>query len=76
VVTDAYGNAIPDVQVVFTATSGSVAPVRVMTDASGQAATRWTLGSRIGEDTLTATVRGTSVTGSVAVRAAKRTTGR
>ncbi|HXY19892.1 MAG TPA: Ig-like domain-containing protein [Gemmatimonadales bacterium] len=76
VVTDAYGNAIPDVQVVFTATSGSVAPVRVMTDAGGQAATRWTLGSRIGEDTLTATVRGTPVTGSVAVRAAKRTTGR
>jgi len=76
VVTDAYGNAIADVQIAFTTTSGSVSPVRVMSDAKGQATTRWTLGSRAGEDTLTATVRGTTVTGSVVVRGVKRTTGR
>jgi hypothetical protein len=76
VVTDAYGNAIPDVQVVFAATSGSVEPVRVMTDAKGQAATRWTLGSEAGEQTLTARVRGSAVKDSVVVRAVKRTAGR
>ena len=75
-VTDAYGNAIPDVQVVFTATSGSVAPARVMTDAKGQAATRWTLGSRTGEQVLRATVRGTGVKDSIVVRALRRTAGK
>jgi hypothetical protein len=73
VVSDAYGNTIADVQIAFTPTSGSVSPVRVMSDVKGQATTRWTLGSRGGEDTLTATVRGTTVTGSVVVRAVKRT---
>ena len=76
VVTDAYGNTISDVLVAFVATSGSLAPMRIMSDAKGQAATRWTLGSRAGDDTLTATVRGTTVTGSVVVRAVRRTTGR
>ena len=75
-VTDAYGNPIPDVLVVFGATSGSAAPVRIMTDAKGQAATRWTLGSEPGEQTLTATVRGTAAKGSVVVRALRRTPGR
>ncbi len=72
-VTDAYGNAIPDVQVVFASLSGSVGPARVMTDAKGQAATRWTLGSEPGERALTATVRGTGVRDSVVVRALRRT---
>jgi len=76
VVTDAYGNAIPDVQVAFAATAGSVAPVRVMTDEKGEAATHWTLGSAAGEDTLTATVRGTAVKGAAVVRAVRRTPGR
>jgi hypothetical protein len=70
-VTDAYGNPISDVQVVFAATSGSVGPVRVMTDARGQAGTRWTLGSLAGEQTLIATVRRTAVTASVVVRVLK-----
>jgi len=75
-VTDAYGNPIPDIQVVFAATSGSVAPARVMTDPSGHAATRWTLGSQPGDHTLSATVRGTSVKDSVVVRGVKRSGGR
>jgi hypothetical protein len=72
-VTDAYGNPIADVQVAFAASAGSVERGRVMTDARGQAATRWTLGSEPGEQTLTATVRGTTVKGSVAVRSVKGT---
>jgi adhesin/invasin len=72
-VTDAYGNPVSDVQVVFAPTSGSVGPARVMSDAKGQAATRWTLGSEVGEQTLTATVRGTAVKGSVVVRTLRRT---
>jgi adhesin/invasin len=68
-VTDAYGNVVPDVEVVFTPTSGSVTPVRIMTDAKGRAATRWTLGRQTGEQSLTAAVRHTVVKDSVAVRA-------
>ncbi len=71
-VTDAYGNPIPDVQVVFAAAAGSVTPARVMTDAKGQASTRWTLGAQSGDHALTATVRGTTVRDSVVVRALKR----
>jgi len=72
-VTDAYGNPISDVQVVFAPTSGSVGRVRVMTDANGQAATGWTLGVEPGQQTLTATVRGTAVKGSVVVRTLRGT---
>ena len=75
-VSDAYGNPIPDVLVAFTTTAGTVAPGRVMTDEKGEAATRWTLGSQAGEDTLTATVRGTSVKGFAVVRAVRRPAGR
>jgi hypothetical protein len=71
-VTDAYGNPIPDVQVVFATASGSVTPARVMTDPGGRAATRWTLGAQAGDHALTATVRGTTVRDSVVVRAIKR----
>jgi hypothetical protein len=73
-VTDAYGNPIPDVQVVFAATSGSVVPARVMTDAMGRASTRWTLGSPPGEQALRATVS-TAVRDSVVVRALRRPAG-
>jgi hypothetical protein len=75
-VTDAYGNAIPDVQVVFAASSGSLERTRVMTDAKGRVAARWTLGSEPGERTLTAAVLRTTVRSSVAVRAVRRTAGR
>jgi hypothetical protein len=72
-VSDAYGNPISDVQVVFAATSGSVGPVRVMTDAKGQAGTHWTLGFESGEQTLTATVASTAVKSAVVVRAVRGT---
>ena len=73
-VSDAYGNPIPDVQVVFGVSAGSAAPLRVMTNAKGQASTKWTPGAKAGEQTLTATVRGTTVrtAAAVEVRAPKK----
>jgi adhesin/invasin len=72
-VTDAYGNIIPDVQVLFSVSAGITAPVRVMTDAKGQAATHWTLGPAAGEQTLTASVRATTVKSKLTVLAAGKT---
>jgi Bacterial Ig-like domain (group 1) len=72
-VTDAYGNTVPDVQVIFSTASGSVSPARVMTDAKGAAATHWTLGAAAGDQTLSATVRGTTVKASASVEATKST---
>jgi adhesin/invasin len=57
--TDAYGNAVADQPVVFSTKSGNVSPARVMTDARGRAHTRWTPGSKTGERTLLAVVKGT-----------------
>jgi hypothetical protein len=70
-VTDAYGNTISDVPLVFTSSSGTVAPVRVMTDAHGRAATHWTLGPAIADQMVTATVRGTSIRTTLTVHAVK-----
>jgi adhesin/invasin len=57
--TDAYGNPVADRPVVFSTRFGSVSPARVMTDARGRAHTRWTPGSKVGERTLLAVVKGT-----------------
>ncbi|MGH7604434.1 MAG: Ig-like domain-containing protein [Gemmatimonadaceae bacterium] len=63
VVTDVYGNPVPDVRVNFTVKSGTVTPARAVSDANGRAALTWKLGMKPGEQTLTGTVRGTDVTG-------------
>jgi hypothetical protein len=63
VVTDVYGNPVPDARVNFTAKSGIVTPARAVSDANGRAALTWKLGTKQGEQTLTGTVRGTDVTG-------------
>jgi adhesin/invasin len=70
-VTDAYGNIIPNVQVAFSVSAGSAAPLRVMTDARGQAATRWTLGSAAREQSLTAAVKGTPAKMTLAILATR-----
>jgi hypothetical protein len=57
--TDAYGNPVADQPVVFSTKYGTVNPARVMTDARGRAHTRWTPGSKSGERTLVAVVKGT-----------------
>jgi hypothetical protein len=63
VVTDVYGNPVPDARVNFKVKSGTVTPARVVSDAKGRAALTWKLGSASGEQTLTGMVRGTDVTG-------------
>jgi hypothetical protein len=57
-VVDRYGNAVEGATVAWQVTSGqgSVDQAVVLTDASGQATTRWTLGNRIGFHKLTATI--------------------
>jgi len=63
VVTDVYGNPVPDARVNFKVKSGTVTPARVVSDQQGRAAVTWKLGSAPGEQTLTGVVRGTDVTG-------------
>jgi hypothetical protein len=63
VVTDVYGNPVPDVRVNFSVKSGTVTPARAVSDAKGRASLVWKLGSKSGEQTLTGVVRGTDVTG-------------
>ncbi len=60
-VTDAFGNAIVGATVGFTTSGGSVSAAKVKTDAKGRASTRWTLGTRVGAQTLNASVSGASV---------------
>ena len=58
-VTDVYGNAVAaGATVTFTATNGggSVSPRTVVTDANGQASTSWTMGPRIGFNSIAAAV--------------------
>jgi hypothetical protein len=62
-VTDVYGNPVPDTKVSFKTKSGVVTPARAATDQKGRAALSWTLGSKPGDQTLTGAVRGSDVTG-------------
>lgn len=57
-VTDVYGNPVPGAVVVFKAASGTAAPRKTATDDRGVARTRWTLGTRDGDQTLAASVQG------------------
>lgn len=68
-VTDGFGNPVPNAPVVFAAKSGTLTTTRAMTDDRGRAATRWTLGRTAGDQTVTATVRGTDVKAARVVRA-------
>ena len=63
IVTDVYGNPVPDARVNFTVKSGTVTPARTVSDAKGRASLSWKLGSKAGEQTLIGMVRGTDVTG-------------
>jgi hypothetical protein len=67
--TDAYGNPVADQPVVFSTKSGNVSPARVMTDARGRAHTRWTPGSKVGERTLLAVVKGTEARATFVLKA-------
>ncbi len=67
--TDAYGNPVADQPVVFSTRSGSVSPARVMTDARGRAHTRWTPGSKVGDRSLSAAVKGTEARATFVLKA-------
>ena len=71
-VTDVYGNPVPDATVSFSTKSGVVTPGRAVTDAKGRAALSWTPGARAGEQTLVGSVRSTDVTGSYITQVAGR----
>ena len=62
-VTDVYGNPVPEAKVTFSVRSGTVTPTRAVSDAKGRAALTWKLGSKVGEQTLIGFVRGSDVKG-------------
>jgi len=62
-VTDVYGNPVPEAKVTFSVKSGTVTPTRAVSDAKGRAAVTWKLGSKVGEQTLTGVVKGSDVKG-------------
>jgi len=71
-VTDVYGNPVPEATVSFATKSGVVKPSRAVTDAKGRAALTWTPSSKAGEQTLSGSVRSAGVTGSYVVEVAGR----
>jgi hypothetical protein len=71
VLKDAYGNPISNRTVTFAPVGGKVSPARVVTDAHGVAATRWTLGEKPGIQTLAAAVKDSEVKAKVTVKAVK-----
>jgi adhesin/invasin len=60
-VTDAYGNPVPDALVLFQVSAGTLSAGRVMSDYQGEAATHWTPANKPVEQSISATVRGTTV---------------
>jgi hypothetical protein len=73
-ITDAFGNPIVGATVNFAAPGGSVSQAKVKTDAKGRATTRWTLGSKVGMQTLSASVSGTPAKATLDVDATKGAT--
>ncbi|HET7566190.1 MAG TPA: Ig-like domain-containing protein [Gemmatimonadaceae bacterium] len=73
-VRDEYGNPVSDAQVLFTVRSGRVSSRTVVTDASGRASTKWTLGRTRGEQSLTAAVPKTDARAVLTVEAKAATT--
>lgn len=62
-VTDVYGNPVPNVGLRFTTRYGTVSPSRAVTDNRGRVALSWIAIGQPRELTLTGVVRGTDVTG-------------
>ena len=72
-VTDVYGNPVPDAPVTFSSKSGIVTPARAVTDTKGRVLVRWTPGATTDEQTLVGRVRATDVKGSYVTQVARRT---
>ena len=73
IVTDAYGNPVPDVRLSFSTRSGSVSPSRAVSDAKGRVKISWALGTKSGDQSLVGSVPGTDVRGSFVAPAAGST---
>lgn len=62
-VTDVYGNPVPDVRVRFSTNAGTVSPARAATDARGRVSVTWSLRDHEGERVLAGSVVHGDVTG-------------
>jgi hypothetical protein len=72
VVTDLYGNPVPDAVVSFVTRNGSVTPTRAAADTAGRVRVTWTLGAQRGEQLLTGVVLKSEATAKLAVEAVPR----
>jgi hypothetical protein len=72
VVTDVYGNPVPDAVVSFVTRSGGVTPSRAAADTAGHVRATWTLGPLLGEQALTGIVRGSDVEAKLVLQAIPR----
>jgi hypothetical protein len=68
-VTDVFGNPVPDVVVSSTASAGTVSPARAVTGADGRVKVKWTLGRKAGTQSLAVRVPGTTVKAAVDLKA-------
>jgi hypothetical protein len=73
VVTDVYGNPIPNAVVSFATRSGTVSPMRAAADTAGRVRVTWTLGANLGEQALTGAVRGSDVEAKLVLHAVPKT---
>jgi hypothetical protein len=67
-VTDEYGNPVPDAKVRFSTKSGVVTPVRAVSDAKGRVALSWTPSTKPGEHTLSGVVSATDAKGAYVIQ--------
>jgi hypothetical protein len=72
VVTDVYGNPVPDAVVSFVTRSGAVTPSRAAADTAGRVRATWTLGPQLGEQALSGIVRGSDVEAKLVLQAVPR----
>lgn len=72
IITDVYGNPVPDAKVSFSTKSGTVTPTRAVSDAKGRASVVWKPGLKGGEQRLVGLVKGTDVTGEYVMELAPR----
>lgn len=73
-VTDVYGNPVPDAPVLFTSRTGAVTPARAVTDTNGRVLVSWTPGMTSADQTLRGVVRSTDVMGTLVVPGVKPST--
>lgn len=66
-VTDAFGNPVPDARLNFSTHSGNVSPSRAVSDSKGRVKVSWTLGGKPGDQSLVGSVQGTDVKGSFVI---------